>query len=238
MSNSCNVLTWDSAHFGFNIGKVEPGFLSELSHEELTDWSRQNDVCCLYLTCEISDKKSISYAEKNGFRLVDMRITLEKYLANLGDIEPINEIRYSTDADVPHLKAIAHSIYHDTRFYYDERFPKDKVDTLYETWIEKSHTGFADAVLVYDNGNSILGYISCHLKADSVGNIGLVGVAETAQGMKLGGKLVRSALAWFAEKGVIKATVVTQGRNLRAQRLYQREGFITSSIELIFHKWF
>jgi len=32
--------------------------------------------------------------------------------------------------------------------------------------------------------------------------------------------------------------VVTQGRNLAAQRLYQRNGFVTASLQLWYHRWF
>ena len=46
-----------------------------------------------------------------------------------------------------------------------------------------------------------------------------------------------SALDWFATQGVEKVTVVTQGRNGAAQRLYQRCGFVTGSIHLWYHKW-
>ena len=35
-----------------------------------------------------------------------------------------------------------------------------------------------------------------------------------------------------------RITVVTQGRNARAQRLYQRAGFVTESVRLWFHRWF
>ena len=32
--------------------------------------------------------------------------------------------------------------------------------------------------------------------------------------------------------------VVTQGRNIAGQRLYQRCGFLTRSVELWYHKWY
>jgi ribosomal protein S18 acetylase RimI-like enzyme len=33
------------------------------------------------------------------------------------------------------------------------------------------------------------------------------------------------------------ATVVTQGRNIASQRLYQKHGFVTQSIQLWYHRW-
>jgi len=43
---------------------------------------------------------------------------------------------------------------------------------------------------------------------------------------------------WFADQNASNITVVTQGRNVAAQRLYQRLGFVTRSLELTYHKWF
>jgi hypothetical protein len=32
--------------------------------------------------------------------------------------------------------------------------------------------------------------------------------------------------------------VVTQGHNVAAQRVYQREGFLTKTVSLVYHQWF
>jgi hypothetical protein len=45
-------------------------------------------------------------------------------------------------------------------------------------------------------------------------------------------------LHWLAEQGVPRATVVTQGRNVVAQRLYQSMGFKTSTLHCWHHLWF
>lgn len=55
----------------------------------------------------------------------------------------------------------------------------------------------------------------------------------------VGGSLVRQALredaaAWEARR----LGVATQGRNVQAQRLYQRCGFFTRSLGLSYHRWF
>jgi dTDP-4-amino-4,6-dideoxy-D-galactose acyltransferase len=82
------------------------------------------------------------------------------------------------------------------------------------------------------------GYITCQLVNEQTGQIGLLGVDVTAQGRGGGRRLVTMALDWFAAKGVTRVIVVTQGRNIRAQRLYQKCGFMTASLQLWYHRWF
>ena len=70
------------------------------------------------------------------------------------------------------------------------------------------------------------------------GAIGLLAVADWSRGVGLGGQLVAGALLFFAEAGCKRVTVVTQGRNCPAQRLYQNCGFRSASMELWYHRWF
>ncbi len=135
------------------------------------------------------------------------------------------------------LKAIAKTGHRDTRFYFDLHFDRAKCDLLYETWIENSFTGFAQAVLVAEMNAEPVGYITCSSQG-AESQIGLLGVAEKCQGMGLGKQLVESFLAWSVEHGADRATVVTQGRNVSAQRLYQRMGFLTAAFQLWYHRWF
>jgi dTDP-4-amino-4,6-dideoxy-D-galactose acyltransferase len=146
-------------------------------------------------------------------------------------------IRPWCERDLPLLAAIARISHRDTRFYFDRGFSSDRCDDLYDAWIRNSCAGYADAVLVADVGETA-GYISCHLDANSEGRIGLAAVGAAFQGQHLGSDLVQAALHWFASKGVSSATVVTQGRNIAAQRLYQQCGFRTVSTQLFYHRWF
>ena len=110
---------------------------------------------------------------------------------------------------------------------------------LYETWIRRSCEGYADAVLVAETGGGPAGYITCHLSGSPpAGSIGLVGVGGDARGAGTGTTLVGAAIEWFQGRGVQEVSVVTQGRNLAAQRLYQRAGFRIQAVELWYHKWF
>jgi hypothetical protein len=49
---------------------------------------------------------------------------------------------------------------------------------------------------------------------------------------------VKHFLSWAAREDAKRAVVITQGRNVRAQRLYQRSGFVTASSQLWYHRWF
>ena len=58
------------------------------------------------------------------------------------------------------------------------------------------------------------------------------------QGQGIGHSLVNYAFKWFTEMDIIEIVVITQGRNISAQRFYQKYGFVTKSLQLWYHKWF
>jgi dTDP-4-amino-4,6-dideoxy-D-galactose acyltransferase len=147
-------------------------------------------------------------------------------------------IRPSVPADIPALRSIAKVSFRITRFYNDPNFPSELCDALYETWIEKSCTRIDETVLVAENQKDPIGFISCKFVDQNQGEIGLVGVQPDWQGKGLGQELISESLSWFSDKGVSLVKVVTQGRNSQAQRLYQRCGFLTDTIQIWYHKWF
>ena len=110
-------------------------------------------------------------------------------------------------------------------------------DKFYGKWIERSCGDFADVVLVAILGEKIVGYISCHLDDSCVGRIGLIAVKSNMRSFGVGTGLVKSALKWFSKNGVKIVSVVTQGRNIASQKLYQNCGFRTNSIMIWYHKW-
>jgi ribosomal protein S18 acetylase RimI-like enzyme len=73
---------------------------------------------------------------------------------------------------------------------------------------------------------------------DGDGSIGLIGLSPHAQGHSLGSHLLAAAISYFGKRQAARLSVATQGRNVRAQRLYQKCGFATDSVMLWYHKWF
>jgi GNAT superfamily N-acetyltransferase len=220
---SAQLLEWDSEFWGVRIARVDS--------PDVDEWVRENDVACTYLLVPSADAAAAQRAEDGGFRLMDVRVELDAPTAR--SEQPVRE---HSGEDVDRLAALARHNHADTRFYADPNFPRDACDRFYETWIRNSCAGWADAVLVTDVDGEPSGYVSVHDRA-GVGSIGLIGVDPDSRGRGLGEALVRGALDWCARTGLERCTVVTQGRNVGGQRVFQRCGFRTMSVALWFHKW-
>jgi dTDP-4-amino-4,6-dideoxy-D-galactose acyltransferase len=237
-ANAPELLEWDSTFFGVRVARIEGRELTTPAARAAVTWCREQRVDCCYLRSDADDIVTQRSAGDEGFRFVDVRMTLDCELAETTTSEAHDGIRTARPADIPELRTIATYNHRNTRFYADEHFARERCDELYATWIEKSVEGWAQRVLVADYGAGAVGYLTLHLKPQAHGEIGLVGVARDSQGRGIGRQLVETAIAWLRQKGLLAASVVTQGRNIGAQRLYQACGFRTRSLELWHHRWF
>lgn len=235
----CQFLKWDSDFFGRRVARVNASVLDEKKLMEINLWCRENSIDCLYFLADMIDKGTVTTAEIGRFHLVDIRVTMEKEIET-PVVKTKNTsmiLRPAIPNDVPLLRKIAAKNHRFSRFYYDGNFPVELCDKFYETWIENSCNNFADAVIVADVDGFPAGYITCSL-TNQTGQIGLLGIEPSFQGKGIGNALLNGSLRWFTGQGVKKTVVVTQGRNISAQRLYQKNGFITADIKLWYHKWF
>ncbi len=232
----CEYLEWDSNFFGVRIARMAGHALTADHAQAVGQWCAAQRIDCLYFLARSDDALTTDVARERGYQLVDIRVTFERERFDDNIVTP--DIRPFVASDRPALRQIARTSHNDSRFYYDSRFPRARCDELYEAWIERSCDGWADAVLVAEHEGRLCGYISCHLTPSGAGSIGLVAVAADARGQGLGSRLVYAALNYFSSKGASRATVVTQGRNIQSQRLYQRCGFLTQSVQLWYHRWF
>jgi dTDP-4-amino-4,6-dideoxy-D-galactose acyltransferase len=289
------LLPWDSDFFGCRIGRVRGSSLTPELVTRIDRWAARERVECLYLLAGLADPDTPPLAEASGFRLVDVRITLERSDDDAGIMVPATSprtadglpasaptgalaIRPADAADLPALRRLAATSHRDSRFYYDPHFARERCDALYAAWIERSWRDRQGIVLVAEipgpagtpaasssagtpagaipagtpgslpwegpspgggapPGAGLAGYVTASAAAGGGGQIGLLAVAEAAQGQGAGGRLVSAALAWLDDRGAGPVRVVTQGRNLRAQRLYQRYGLRSQAVELWYHRW-
>jgi dTDP-4-amino-4,6-dideoxy-D-galactose acyltransferase len=233
-SAPCEFLKWDSDFFGVRIARVTQSHLAAEELHSVTQWCRSQAIDCLYFLADSNDPHVTGMA--GHFKLTDIRVQFETPLGQRA-VQPFELVRPFQEDDLDALRELARVSHRHSRFYYDGRFPVPKCDEFFGTWIQNSAAGWADAVFVAQWDGAPAGYISCHLSG-STGSIGLIAVDEKARGRGLGHALVETPLAFFQQRGMTRATVVTQGRNIASQRLYQRCGFLTESLHYWFHRWF
>jgi ribosomal protein S18 acetylase RimI-like enzyme len=242
-SGICRALDFDSKLFGVPIATMNPRTTDGDGLDRAIAWCREHRIRCLYFLADARETGLLKLVSERGFRFVDARLTLDRSVATDGTPRPSPGgvpvlVRLAAAADLPALRDIAVASHVRSRFWVDERFDRRACARLYATWIEKSCEGWADAVWVAEHEGRAAGYLSCHRREGDRGEIGLVGVAEIAKGRGLGRALVERGLAWFREAGCAKVSVVTQGANVPAQRLYQAAGFQSASVEFWHHLWF
>lgn len=236
--NICDYLPWDSSFFGLRVARLALARLSANDLSDVLEWCRAHRIDCLYFLAVPDHSETVRLVEAANFQLVDFRVTLSRFPGfEENDGVPDHGIRLFRTSDLESLKAIARLSHRDSRFFFDKGFPRVRAEALFETWIERSCGGWAEAVFVAELDGAACGYCTCHID-DGIGSIGLVALAPHAQGHCLGSRMLAAAMAYFGKRRVAKVNVVTQGRNVRAQRLYQKNGFATDSVMLWYHKWF
>lgn len=240
MTQLCRILEWDSQFFACRIARVEAQAFTRQNIEEILGWASEQRVECLYFLCPPDNSESVIMAEERGFHLVDIRVELNWQATEVSDHSPenIDSIRLFEPKDSEELRQIASNIYTDTRFYYDQQFSRSQVSALYSTWLTQHCEDPSNKVFVAADSNGVGGFIACRFDSSQVGRISLLGVKTDAQGKGYGRKLVTAAQRYFLNEAASEICVVTQGRNIAAQRLYQAQGFRTKNLNLWYHKWF
>ena len=236
----CTMLTWDSEFFGRTIARFEGACYTPEDADATRRFCAEHGVDCVYILLDATDRVSIAAAQEIGATFVDVRMTLETPQASTSDAqgsELPGEIRPATEDDLPAMRRLAATCHRHSRFYADARFDADRVDLLYQTWIEKSCCGDADAVFVIDAAGEAVGYVTCHLEHGGTGQIGLIAVRPDLRGHGVGLRLLRAAGCWFNGAGCRSWRVATQASNVPALRVYQSYGLRTVAVQVWLHLW-
>lgn len=214
------LLAWDSEFWGMRIARA-------YGVDGLSEWAVENTVGLVCLLIDADLPEEAQRAEEAGFRLTDVRVMLATTT-----LPHASSVRMHRDEDIPWLAGIARSAHRITRFYADPTLDDARCDDLYESWVRQSCAGWADRVLVVGN---VEGYVTVHIDGKT-SSIGLIAVAEQSRRKGYGRELVKGAIDFAASRGIPEMTVVTQGRNVAAQRLFQACGFRTTNTSLWYHK--
>lgn len=228
---------FDTGIFGLPVGRIvaavaqRPEDYAPL-HRAVDDQSRARGY--RYVTRRIGplDRAESRALESNGYHLADVGVTLEHDLREVSRAADA-EVRVATSADVEQLACTCGGIFRTSRYYGEPLFAEDRATELHRVWIRNCHRGRADAVLTLVQSGEPVAFVTCAVDRDKLGDIALFGVGPAAQGHGVGARLLRAALAWFAERAE-RVHVKTQAVNYRALRMYERGGFRQIRAELTY----
>jgi dTDP-4-amino-4,6-dideoxy-D-galactose acyltransferase len=250
-------LDWDSVHFGFPVGRIA-GSVSDIELHAALNQARTRAFRLIYWATAPDREAPPQLLAEFGGRLVDRKVTFARALgpadraAAPGGLTIIAFGQREVPDELTDL-AIAAGEY--SRFAVDPRIPRDRFEQMYRIWMAGSVCGeMAGTVLIARDeavhgaakkthlpnepagGAEIAGMITIKVTG-SVGNIGLIAVAETHRGRGIGSRLIDAAHDWMVGRGASKTTVVTQQANVPACALYRRAGYTIEHAENYYHFW-
>ncbi len=246
---SVTSLAWDSEQIGVSAGRIDwlLGIGSYAAQYDDNLWIvshalerfANSGITHISARTDAHDLAALHAFGECGFRMVDGLITfaIELDKVDIPDVESEVNIRMATEADAEAAGDIAYSTYSVDRFHSDGSIPKERSDELHRVWVRNSVLGkAADGVVVAEDEDGLLGYVTCKLVHDTqeilgdlVGTVVLVGVSSKARGKKIGKAMSIAAMKWFKEQGCTVADVGTQLANIPASRLYESCGYRISA---------
>ncbi len=115
--------------------------------------------------------------------------------------------------------------------FHEETFPDSQ--TVGSTIVDA--TG-ADTTMVVRHFGEPVGYINTTRESDAVGRINFLGVIEDLRRRRLGGEMVRAAVAALVADGVSKVRVFVGDDNTAARELFQSLGFTEQRLVIPFRR--
>lgn len=238
--NLITPLEFDSCFFGFKIAYVTSRHLTKNIVGKIDQFIDKNSVKLVEYLCNCHDDKSVRIAEDNNYHFADIRLSLSLGIEVKNNQVNHKDIRFglASHCDIVGLRSIGDGIYKDSRYYFDGNFDLAKITEFYQDWIEKGVLGtFDDCCFAIYQDDRPIGFCTLRFHSNKTAKIGLFGIASEHSGKGYGRFLLNCVINELHQSGVRRISVVTQGRNYYAQRLYQSLGFRTDSNELWYHKW-
>lgn len=229
-------LDWDSRHYGFGVGRLEPLIApvrptideavvragAEVVVRILAH-AREAGLRHLSATADAADTTGQLCLQECGFRLADTIIGYQLVLEKVAPAAAPPGIRPGRPEDVEPLAAVAATAFGD-RAYSVNRFNSDpalagaRACELYAAWLRNSFSGQqADEVLVAEEGGRPVGFITLRLSPPPAvcselqyGEVPLNAILPGSQGRGIYTRLARAALEWFRARRAAVVEIRTQ----------------------------
>lgn len=219
---------WDSDFFGYKVGKIN--VKDELNYN--IDLINFDDYKLVYLFSKFKLQNFDSI-------LLDEKVILNLNLIDQ-NIENDNNIvsEFKDFSKFPQLLDLAFQSGVYSRFKKDINFVNNEFERLYIKWITNSVVDKKSLVVfIYELDDKILGFVTVDKKSDTHASIGLIAVELNSRGQGIGVKLLNQVKNYLLNNGFQKLSLVTQGDNIPALKLYQKAGFYIEEKSFTYHIW-
>lgn len=242
-----NILfdNFDSSVFGKNVYRVSIDPLIDTIHELKNEIQKFNNVI-FYCFIPV-DSRYIDIVENLDFHLVSIRNTYVHrgidflHETKIIDSHPsciVKEFTKETSISQDSIQSFANLIGQVNRYYKDEKIPKDQSQAIYVRWIENSlWNGLASKSFFIFFEDNPVGICTTRLSDDHMdARIDLFGILPQFRGRGFGKLLLFEAMKYLYANKPKRVWVATAGENIQANRFFQRNHFLLSNVELVYHK--
>ena len=233
-------LAWASEFFGFAVGRIDGPFMPAGALAQLLASARSQDqVQLVYGQCDSADTASSTEATSCKGFLADAKRTYFLALNRELDTPLPPQVSAATNDTISlrQLRLLAWQSAEFSRFRIDPAMPTGAWRRMYSTWMYKSLTrDLADQVLVERVDGAIVGMLTIRYRQRQA-DIGLFAVDPEWRGRGIGRRLLKAARHHCLANDCDGLSVVTQGTNLPACRIYESAGYTLCSAQNIFHFW-
>jgi hypothetical protein len=174
----------------------------------------------------------------NGFKLVGILTTYELDLNSTDFIDNDNpKIRKAKKSDEIILKRIAKNNFFDDKLHQDVQIEKSKADNYFENWIVNSINGLTDYVYVYEENNTIMGFITFNMPKNKENYSQIILNAIDLPFTRTGKykELLKFVINFNKDLNVPKLRIGTYEKSIGVHKSVSNEGFIPIFYTFIYH---
>lgn len=229
-------LPWDSAFFGFSVGRLM--LPSGAVDAEIVKAAIRDENCELtYVFLPVggdasrASERARSALVELGGKCCDLKVTYRKALSEADQLR-VGNVSVAVSA-TSKLEDLALASGWCSRFVSDDRL-RPFFRSMYLRWLKRDME--SGRVFVLPTVDAPEGIVTVSIYG-GIGKIGLVAVDANSCGKGLATLLMRHVCGWLAGQGIRECEVVTQGLNVAARHLYEKVGFKLQTQMEVWHIW-
>jgi ribosomal protein S18 acetylase RimI-like enzyme len=231
-------LDWDTQYFGISSAKaILKESLSENEINLIINYLSNYEFNTI-INCNNDPKNNYWVGNKTNAFLTDINVQFTKQvLQNEQKIKESYKIYDIYQRDTRVLD-IAYNSFVYSRFFNDNRLPKDKAKNIYVHWAESAFEKNNQYFILAEDNSKLSGFLLFMIdKNNLVSTIELIAVDSIYRGQNIGKTLINNMEYFVCKKGINLIKVGTQVNNISAIKFYAKNGFKYAGSNAIYHYW-